>query len=104
MDPPAADDYLSISKLQKSSEMTATKGGRSRRLERTFHFIIIYTILSFFVVVCLSGGGHKRVQTNRNNIKILSHVEDSSKLSCRIQFKDPSVSICNSTIVPPMEV
>mmetsp|Transcript_19913 Transcript_19913/g.30339 ORF Transcript_19913/g.30339 Transcript_19913/m.30339 type:complete len:404 (-) Transcript_19913:249-1460(-) len=94
MDPPAAYDYLSISKLQKSSEMTATKGGRSRRLERTFHFIIIYTILSFFVAVYLGGGDHKRVQTNRNN-KILPHVEDSSKLSCRIQFKDPGVSICN---------
>eukprot|EP00985_Skeletonema_marinoi_P035500 scaffold46738_cov146-Skeletonema_marinoi.AAC.2 len=93
MDPPAADDYLSISKLQKSSAMTATKGGRSRRLERTFHLIIIYTILSFFVAVYLGGGDHKRVQTNRNN-KILPHVEDSSKLSCRIQFKDPGVSIC----------
>eukprot|EP00984_Skeletonema_dohrnii_P006980 scaffold2485_cov143-Skeletonema_dohrnii-CCMP3373.AAC.4 len=55
-----------VKSKQKTSAMAAPKGrsrrleGRSRRLDRAFCSVIIYTIMSFFVLVYLDGGGHKR--------------------------------------------
>eukprot|EP00985_Skeletonema_marinoi_P013342 scaffold6586_cov108-Skeletonema_marinoi.AAC.4 len=61
-----------VKSKQKTSAMAAPKG-RSRRLDRAFRSIIIYTIMSFFVLVYLDldggGGGRKRVQNDHNRNK-----------------------------------
>eukprot|EP00984_Skeletonema_dohrnii_P025373 scaffold14518_cov67-Skeletonema_dohrnii-CCMP3373.AAC.3 len=62
MDPPAVDKYLSRSTSTSRPTPSTTERspkGRSRRLERIFCYIIIYTIMSFFVLVYLDldGGG-----------------------------------------------
>jgi len=85
--------------------MAATKGLSRRHarkgaslVEWTFHFIIFYTVMSFFVLVYL--GGRNRVQNdhNRNNEDDLMekvHLGDMHRMMpSRRQDQEPAFAAC----------
>eukprot|EP00985_Skeletonema_marinoi_P021188 scaffold12908_cov88-Skeletonema_marinoi.AAC.1 len=80
-----------------SISITAAPKGRSRRLERIFCSIIIYTIMSFFVLVYLDldGGGGKRVQhghnpNNEDDLMEEVHLGDMRMLPSRHRDQEPA--------------